>query len=245
MPKIAIKCVDVEAELLLFDLSGTLIDDRAQFQSLAKARMRAFTDKTDTEVAKTWADLEGVDPETLEVDMDGPLSKAPRSEDLAVATLALYRHGHPWHEAKKQAQEIYYEADTIQRATYRPLFIGCLRPALEALKARGFKLGVATNSQSQTVLDVLKSLDAETLFEVVVGTDMVVESKPAPDMILESCTLTGVEPLQTVYFGDQPTDMEAGRNANIAYVVGVGGADLMDAGADAVVASVAELVHSS
>jgi len=241
MPKMTIKGVDVEAELLLFDLSGTLIDDREQFQSLAKARMRAFTDKTDPEVAKTWADLEGVDPGTLEVDMDGPLSKAPRSEDLAVATLALYRHGCPWHEARKLAQEIYCEADAIQRTTYRPLFFGGLRPAVEALKARGFKLGIATNSQSQTVVDVLKSLDAEALFEVVVGTDMVVESKPAPDMILEACTLTGVDTMQTVYFGDQPTDMEAGRNANVAYVVGVGGADLMDAGADVVLGSVSEL----
>ena len=70
---------------------------------------------------------------------------------------------------------------------------------------------------------------------------MVNEGNPAPDMILKACELAGASPEKTVYVGDQPTDARAARSAGVAYNVGVGGTELLDAGADAVVGSVSEL----
>lgn len=241
MPTLRINDEELDAELILFDLDGTLVDDQARYRRLAESRMKAMTRNVSKEAAETWARLEGVDPESLLVDMNGPLSKAPRREDLAVAAVALYLHGHPWHRARELSKAIYDEADEIQRRSYTPRFFPGAREALEGLRSRGFRLGVATNGEASLTRGVLDTLGALELFDVVVGADMVNEGKPAPDMILKACELAGASPEKTVYVGDQPTDARAARSAGVAYNVGVGGTELLDAGADAVVDSVSEL----
>ncbi|MCK4400392.1 HAD family hydrolase [Candidatus Bathyarchaeota archaeon] len=241
MPTLRINDEELDAELILFDLDGTLVDDQARYRRLAESRMKAMTRNVSKEAAETWARLEGVDPESLLVDMNGPLSKAPRREDLAVAAVALYLHGHPWHRARELSKAIYDEADEIQRRSYAPRFFPGAREAFEGLRSRGFRLGVATNGEASLTRGVLETLGALELFDVVVGADMVNEGKPAPDMILKACELAGASPEKTVYVGDQPTDARAARSAGVAYNVGVGGTELLDAGADAVVGSVSEL----
>jgi len=143
LPTLRINYEELDAELVLFDLDGTLVDDRARYRRLAESRMKAMTRNVSKEAAETWARLEGVDPESLQVDMNGPLSKAPRREDLTVAAVALYLHGHPWHRARELSKAIYDEADEIQRRTYTPRFFPGAREALEGLRSRGFRLGVA------------------------------------------------------------------------------------------------------
>ena len=61
----------------------------------------------------------------------------------------------------------------------------------------------------------------EGLFEVFVGADMVVEGKPDPEMILLSCEMAGIPPAETVYVGDSPADMMAGRSAGCRAVIAV------------------------
>jgi phosphoglycolate phosphatase len=241
LPTLRINDEELYAELILFDLDGTLVDDRERSRKLAESRMEAMAKRVGRETAETWACLEGVDPEKLTVDMNGPLSKAPRSEDLTVATVALYRHGHPWHRARELSKAIYDEADEIQRRRYTPRFFSGVRETIEELRTTGFRLGIATNGETSLTRGVLEALDALELFDVVVGADMVKEGKPSPDMVLKACELAGAPPEKTVYVGDQPTDAQAASHAGVAFIVGVGGAELLDAGADAVVDSVSEL----
>jgi phosphoglycolate phosphatase len=241
LPTLRINDEKLEAEFILFDLDGTLVDDRERSRKLAESRMEAMASRAGKEAAETWARLEGVDPESLAVDMDGPLSKAPRREDLTVAAVALYQHGHPWHRARELSKVIYDEADEIQSRRYTPHFFPGARETIEGLRSTGFMLGVATNGEAGLARRVLEALDALELFDVVVGADMVKEGKPAPDMVLKACELAGAPPEKTVYVGDQPTDAQAASRAGVAFIVGVGGAELLDAGADAVVDSVSEL----
>jgi phosphoglycolate phosphatase len=241
LPTLMINNKEQEAEFILFDLDGTLIDDRERSRRLAESRMKAMTSRVGREAAETWARLSGVDPDSFSVDLDGPLSKAPRSEDLTVASVALYKHGHPWHRARELSKIIYDEADEIQRQTYIPRFFPGVSEALERLRSTGFILGVATNGEASLARGVLEKLDSLRLFDVVVGADMVDEGKPAPDMIFKACDLTEAPPDKTVYVGDQPTDAQAGSHAGVAMVVGVGGVELLGVGADAVVESVSEL----
>jgi len=241
LPKLRVNNQKQEAEFILFDLDGTLIDDRERGRRLAESRVEAMTERAGRAVAETWARLSGVDPDSFSVDMEGPLSKAPRREDLTVAAVALYQHGHPWHRARELSKIIYDEADEIQRRSYVPLFFPGVRATLEELRSTGLSLGVATNGEASLARGVLEKLDALRLFDVVVGADMVNDGKPAPDMILMACELAGTPPEKTVYVGDQPTDAQAGSRAGAALVVGVGSRELLDAGADTIVDSVSEL----
>jgi phosphoglycolate phosphatase len=242
LPTLRINDEKQEAEFILFDLDGTLVDDRERSRRLAESRMEAMISRAGREAAETWARLSGVDPESLTVDKDGPLSKAPRREDLTVAAVALYQHGHPWHGARELSKIIYDEADEIQRRRYTPRFFPGAREALERLRSTGFRLGVATNGEAGLARGVLEKLDALGLFDVVAGADMVNEGKPAPDMIILACELAGAPPEKTVYVGDQPTDAQAAGRAGVVFIVGVGGSELLDAGADAGADAVVDFV---
>ncbi len=244
MPTLRINDEELEAEFMLFDLDGTLVDDRERSRRLAESRLEAMTGRAGRKAAETWARLSGVDAETLTVDMNGPLSKAPRREDLTVSAVALYKHGHPWHRARELSKIIYDEADDIQRRRYTPSFFSGVMETLERLRGSGFRLGVATNGEASLAWGALEKMDALRLFDVVVGADMVNDGKPSPEMIIKAYELAGAPPEKTVYVGDQPTDAEAGSRAEVAFVVGVGGAELLDAGADAIVDSVSELRKS-
>ncbi len=70
-----------------------------------------------------------------------------------------------------------------------------------------------------------EALGIESLFDVIVGAEDVKEAKPAPDMILLACERIGVAPGETVYVGDLPEDIEAGRGARVKVVVAVNGPD--------------------
>jgi len=241
LPKLQIDDKSVEADLIIFDLDGTLVDDRDRYRHLASIRLSTVREAAGKDASLTWAKLSGVNPETLEVDMNGPLSKAPRREDQAIAAAALYQHGRPWHEARELAQKIYGDADKAQAESYTPRLFPGAAEALRRLRDAGFRLGMTTNGETRITVQVLKALEINGLFDVVVGADMVVEGKPAPDMILEACEMLGVEPSQAIYVGDQPTDAQAGRSAGVAMVIGVVDPELTASGADVVLQSVAEL----
>jgi phosphoglycolate phosphatase len=241
LPTLKIDEKETTVDLVLFDLDGTLVDDRDRYRSLASARFRAVREATGKEAAVTWAKLMGVNPDTFEVDMAGPISKAPRREDMAIAAAALFQHGHSWYEAKELIQRAYEEADNVQAQSYTPKLFPGVYDALKNLAGVGFRLGIATNGETRITSGVLRDLKIDRFFDVVVGADMVVEGKPAPDLILEACNLLDVEPGTAAYVGDQPVDAQAGCSAGLALVIGVGDPGLKDSGADVVLRSVAEL----
>lgn len=239
MPKFKINDKEIECTLILFDVDGTLIDDKDRYRYLAKARIQAITQQLDKKTAETWANLEGVNTHDWTIDMKGPLSKAPRRDDLIVAATAIYLNGKTWTQAKTLAETIYNHADKIQKHTYQPSFYQDVPKTLEKLHNKGFKLGIATNGQTNITWDLMKQLEMSEFFSVVVGADLVDKGKPAPDMILKACEDIDVSVSDTVYVGDQPTDVQASRAANVGLAVGIG-ADAV--GADIIVESVAEFV---
>lgn len=113
------------------------------------------------------------------------------------------------------------------------------------------ELGVpqAVVSSSKNAGDVLVAAGLADRFDVVV--DGVVAAaaglagKPAPDAFLLGATRLDVDPATAVVVEDAVSGVQAGRAGGFALVVGVdrgGNGDLVPAGADLVVADLAELV---
>lgn len=238
MPVLKVNKSETEAELLLFDVDGTLVDDVDRYHNLAKIRFSLIEKYAGEASARTWANYEGVDPGTMRVDMKGPISKATRNEDIAIAAASLYNNGYTYYAARGLIRSIYVEADKTQAQKYSPRFIEGVEEGLRRLKKDGFRMGIATNGQSEITRELLASLGASNLFEVIVGADMVNQPKPSPDMILEACRLMNVTPNQAVYIGDQETDLLAGLGAQVKMVIGVGD-DVKDLEADLHIRSVA------
>ncbi len=211
----------ITCSLIIFDLDGTLIDAEARFRALAEARMRVINQRFGGEAASLWARFSGVDPAIGYVDMDGPLAKAPRREDIIVAAVALYLIGIGWGEARRLAEEAYIEADRLMALNYKAEALPGVPETLKRLREAGLKLAVATNEVRQRAQRALEEAGLLPLIHVVVGVDEVENPKPAPDIILLACRRCEVPPSEAVYVGDQLEDLMAAEAAGVK-AVGVG-----------------------
>lgn len=112
------------------------------------------------------------------------------------------------------------------------LFPGA-KEALEIAR-KSFRTGMVTNTKKFDVFRMMKALEIEKYFDVVVTVDDVSKGKPDPEIILKACSVLGTEPENTALVGDSVSDLEAGKSAG-CLVIGVG----MEA--DARISSVSEL----
>ncbi|ANJ10862.1 beta-phosphoglucomutase family hydrolase [Streptomyces parvulus] len=118
---------------------------------------------------------------------------------------------------------------------------------IDAVRAAG--LATAIVSSSANTRDVLRSIDAEGLFDVridgVVARERKLPGKPHPDTFLAAARDLGVDPSRAAVFEDALAGMDAGRSGHFGYVVGVDRVGQTDAlyahGADRVVKDLAEL----
>ncbi|MFK0066972.1 beta-phosphoglucomutase family hydrolase [Streptomyces sp. NPDC091046] len=118
---------------------------------------------------------------------------------------------------------------------------------IDAVRAAG--LATAIVSSSANTRDVLRSIDAERLFDVridgVVARERKLPGKPHPDTFLAAARDLGVQPSRAAVFEDALAGMDAGRSGHFGYVVGVDRVGQTDAlyahGADRVVKDLAEL----
>ncbi|MEU9652369.1 beta-phosphoglucomutase family hydrolase [Streptomyces sp. NPDC048110] len=118
---------------------------------------------------------------------------------------------------------------------------------IDAVRAAG--LATAIVSSSANTQDVLRSIDAERLFDVrvdgVVARERKLPGKPHPDTFLAAARDLGVEASRAAVFEDALAGMDAGRSGHFGYVVGVDRVGQTDAlyahGADRVVKDLAEL----
>jgi phosphoglycolate phosphatase len=211
----------IECELVIFDMTGTLIDVKARLHARARSRAQVLGELVGDEAVFNWAKLSGVNLGTWETDEDGPLAKAPRREDLIVAALAIYLTGRRWEKARELAKEAYDEADKKLTTSYKPALFKGIEDALRNLKAGGMKLAIATNDRHADAEEAMKAMGVQDLFDVVVGADEVENPKPSPDMILLACERCDCPPSGTVYVGDQPSDLRAGRAAGVGAVIAV------------------------
>ena len=119
--------------------------------------------------------------------------------------------------------------------------------AIRELRGRGLRIAFTTGFSRPTADAILASLGWTDLADAVVTPAEAGRGRPAPDMILTALIRTGTSSVAgIVNVGDTESDAASGRAAGAGLVVGVltgtrDAAALTSAGADLVLASVAEL----
>jgi len=84
---------------------------------------------------------------------------------------------------------------------------------LKALQDKGYRLGVASTKLKKFVVEALEHFEMLSFFEEVISGYEVENHKPAPDILLEITKRMNVSPSESVYIGDAPSDIEAGKKA--------------------------------
>ncbi len=92
-------------------------------------------------------------------------------------------------------------------------------PTLEALRARGFKLGMISNA-SDLARKVLRNLDMERRFDFVVISSEVGVNKPSPDIFHMALRQANIHPHRAVYVGDRLNiDVRGARRAGMQAIL--------------------------
>ena len=124
-----------------------------------------------------------------------------------------------------EAEELMRHAEA-KEALFRDMYRGdfCLTTGLEdflkAAKAKGIKLGLATNAPESNLAFVLEMGKLGSYFSAQAHAAQVTNPKPAPDIYLYVAEALGVDPHRCVVFEDSLTGMAAARAAGCE-VVGI------------------------
>lgn len=192
---------------IVFDKDGTLFDFEATWSPWAAAFLRRICDGDETRAIQM-GHIIGFDlpsgrfrpdsvviagtPEDILDVFDAAIADLPRNEVLDI---------------------INAEAELAPMAEAVPL-----APLLDELKARGLKLGVATNDAEAPAIAHLQAVGVQDRFDFIVGSDSGYGGKPAPGQLQAFCDQTGARPERSVMVGDSLHDLRAGKTAGFTCV---------------------------
>jgi len=89
------------------------------------------------------------------------------------------------------------------------------------LKAGGIAIGIASSDSERGIENTLSGLDILHRVDFYCGYDSGFGFKPEPGMIKAFCAATGIAASKTAVVGDNPHDLEMGRNAGVVLNIGV------------------------
>ncbi|MBI6545388.1 MAG: HAD family hydrolase [Cyanobacteria bacterium NC_groundwater_1444_Ag_S-0.65um_54_12] len=245
MPTLKLPGGPVNAKAIVFDKDGVLLDFVSYWGAITRARATATIKGIDCDTAKI-QELEALlGLRNGDVDPNGPLVLATRTESAVLATGFLYQYGVPWVEAKSRVREAWKVADEqLPPGSVQP----CrqVKQTLEALRSAGWLLGVATTDNKTHAWATLRAIGVATFLTAVAGGDEVVNGKPAPELLLLACERLGASPDETIMVGDGVNDLLMGRQAGCVATVGVlsgvSTREQLEPAADVILPDIAELL---
>jgi phosphoglycolate phosphatase len=213
----------IPCRLIIFDKDGTLIDFSATWVPLIRKRVTFLLKKLEENkglgafLLKSW----GIDPVSGRVDPRGPCPVSPRSDEIIIGTMALYRHGYHWDEAKQWVAQAFDEADADGDWRQNVVPIEGIQVFLTKLKKDGFHTALATNDERKDTEAILNHLGMDGLFAMILCWGEITPPKPHPETIFTICRKLSVPPGETVMVGDSVTDMMMGKRAEVALTIGI------------------------
>ncbi len=91
--------------------------------------------------------------------------------------------------------------------------------AVEALKLRGYGVGICTNKPEALAEQLMRSLGVREAFASLVGADTLPVRKPDPAPLFEAARRAGGDPARTVLIGDSDTDRNTSSAAGVPSVL--------------------------
>lgn len=94
-----------------------------------------------------------------------------------------------------------------------------MKETLEALHARGLRIGLATATVESHARKYLRSVDALKYFDAITCASMVERGKPAPDIYLLAAKRLGVSPEHAIAVEDAPTGVRSACAAGMRTIM--------------------------
>ena len=192
-----------DCKLLIFDWDGTLADSIGRIVEA----MHVASERSGFELRDDFA-VKGI------IGLGLPEAIRTLYPDISEGQLIAFRGYYADH---------YIAAEAVPS----PLFEGVLE-SLEAFRAEGYHLAVATGKARRGLDRVLKAHGWEKYFDITRAADETA-SKPHPLMLEQILAYCEVRPEQALMVGDSSFDLQMARNAGMASVAVSYGAQSIEA----------------
>lgn len=179
----------MEAQLLVFDLDGTLIDSRADLAAGINHMRSTF----------------GLDSLPLET-VSGYVGDGVRK----LVERSLQGANVDVDEALRINKEYYGSHLTVHTFLYEGV-----KEGLRRLVDAGHQLAVLTNKPGEPSRTILHHFEVDQYFDIIIGGGDVARLKPSPDGILQCLETTGLTTARAWMIGDHYTDLAVAHNAGI------------------------------
>lgn len=207
----------MQADAILFDKDGTLLDFDAFWISLSERSLGAVLARFARQEIPMCELLETLGVHGNAADPNGILCKGTYRQMGEAIHAILCRYG-----CKASADEV---TDAVIAAYNANADAGEVRPTcpalrevLTALRARGKRLAVVTTDTDRVTLRCLQRLGIEDLFDRIYADDGKTPMKPDPFCADDFCRTFGIPKSRVVMVGDTLTDVGFARNAGISVV---------------------------
>lgn len=216
-------------DAVIFDKDGTLFDFRLSWGAWTRNLLAELGD-ADGRLAQVL----GYDPARNDFAPDSPViaMTTPEIADILLPFLP----GMALPELLDRMNQLAADAPMVP-AVDLPAVLG-------ALRARGLKLGLATNDTEVPARRHLAGAGVLDLFDFVVGCDSGFGGKPAPGQLLAFVQQCGLTPGRVAMVGDSLHDLDAGRAAGmkaVAVLTGIATRGDLEAHADVVLPNIGGL----
>lgn len=215
---------------VIFDKDGTLFDFRQSWGAWTRALLEELAPLARGDIAAVL----GFDPEGF--------SFAPDSPVIAHTTPEIADILHP-HLSGISLQALNDQMNRLAAAA--PMVPAVALPeVLSDLKARGLRLGLATNDTEIPARAHLSCAGVLDLFDFVAGCDSGFGGKPAPGQLLAFAEAVGLPGPQIAMVGDSLHDLDAARAAGmkaVGVLTGPAPRERLSPHADVVLETIAEL----
>jgi len=225
MSSIAVQGHSYDAELIIFDKDGTLLDFKETWTGIIKEFFLILEKRmpvTPT-LKERIENALGIFVDEKRVDGKGALAMGTFTECNTLLTYSIYREGIRWDIAQDIVDEVGKQAfsSEVRKKHVRPAR-GAIE-LLKKLKSRGAHSAVATNDKESDALFDIEYIGALPYIDLVIGADSVDHPKPSPDMIEKICSFLGKNPKKSILIGDTVMDALLGKNSGVMLTVGVSG----------------------
>lgn len=248
MGTLQVRGLNVEADVIVLDKDGTLID----FHHLWARRMQQAADVLTTRTGSTrdvaeslframgFVEASGVTLGT------GPLATAPMHEIEIVVSSTLHQSGIEWEEARQLTRLHFLPVMAAPPGLDDLVPLGDIEGSVKRLRNGGFEVAIATTDSREPVLETLDMLRIAPLVQFVLcGDDTHLPRKPAPEALHHIAQQFGTSANRCVMIGDTQSDLEMARAAGVACAIGVTDgacdAEVLDQLADVTVTSIDEI----
>ena len=208
---------------ILFDKDGTLLDFRSLWIDWSKDIILHICSeiKIGDDQEKQLSASIGVDWETGNWDVKGPLAIGTTQDLIAILAHQLYQANIPWNTAFALVTNVFTKVNKKDSWKNRVKEVPGLIRFLKRCRNHQLKLGVVTSDDYSHAVQHLKSLEIDSFFTAIIGGDQVTRGKPFPEAAEKACEKMGLNPRRSIVVGDSDGDMVLGNNIGSKANVGI------------------------